>query len=289
MNKRYMVIVADDFGRSPSINRAIAEAHDRGIVTAASMIAGEDAFSEAVHVALARSRLSVGLHVTLCDGRSVLPHTQIPDLTDADGFFEASPAKAGLKYMRPGLRSQIEMEIEAQFVRLENAGIRLTHVDSHHHLHMHPVIFVILCRLASQRGIGWVRLPREPLQAILKVRSTSRGITPFFEWAVFRALGTYNMRLARAYGLRAACAVYGPARTGNIDENSLIDMVNNARGRVAEVFAHPDTATVEGRQELEALTSCRVRERAAGLGAAFVGYRELSGAAANSACAEEKR
>src|SRR5208282_4554305 len=79
--KGCVVIVADDMGKSASVNQAIAEAHDKGILTAASIMAGGEAFDDAVQTALDRSRLSIGLHLTLCDGKAVLPHASIPDIT----------------------------------------------------------------------------------------------------------------------------------------------------------------------------------------------------------------
>src|SRR5208282_4128335 len=131
-SKGCVVIVADDMGKSASVNRAIAEAHDEGILTAASIMAGGEAFDDAVQTALARSRLSTGLHVTLCDGKAVLPHASLPDITDHDGNFLKDPFSAGLHYTRPGLLAQIEAEVEAQFGRLERAGVRPHHVDGHH-------------------------------------------------------------------------------------------------------------------------------------------------------------
>jgi len=42
-----MIFAADDLGSSRSVTQAVIEAHDRGIVTAASMMTGGDAFQEA--------------------------------------------------------------------------------------------------------------------------------------------------------------------------------------------------------------------------------------------------
>ncbi|MGD0281288.1 MAG: ChbG/HpnK family deacetylase [Dissulfurispiraceae bacterium] len=64
--KPCLAVVADDMGKSASVNRAIAEAHDKGFLTAASIMAGGEAFDDAVQTVLERSRLSAGLHVTLC-------------------------------------------------------------------------------------------------------------------------------------------------------------------------------------------------------------------------------
>ncbi len=268
------VVVADDFGRSLSVNRAIAEAHERGIVTAASIMAGGDAFEQAVQIAKSHPRLSVGLHVTLCDGRSVLPCAEIPDLVDSSGSFEKKPSLAWIKYGAAALLCQLEREIEAQFDRLEESGIHPSHVDSHHHLHMRPAVFGILCRLASRRGVRWIRIPNEPFSLVLRLRSVERGAISFIEWAVFGLFGASHTRKARRFGLKAISNSYGLSRTGRVDEKYLLDVLAGP-GDVFEIFAHPDLATDAGRRELEALTSSVVRERLSSFVTA-VGYRDLS-------------
>ncbi|HXX82326.1 MAG TPA: ChbG/HpnK family deacetylase [Thermodesulfovibrionales bacterium] len=274
--KKYLVVVADDLGRSSGINRAVAEAHDKGIVTCASIMVGGEAFQEAVQIALDRSGLAVGLHVTLCDGRAVLPHSSIPSLTDAEGYLEKSPARAWIKYTRPALLSQIESEVEAQFDRLAMAGLYPVHVDCHHHLHMHPFIFEVICRQASKRGVSWVRIPVESLPVVLDLRSRSRGMMPFVEWTVFGIVGMLNKRIVMKYGLRTACHVYGLSRTGGIDEEYLLDVLTHITGKVNEFFTHPDISTEAGRREVQALTSAQVRERVAALDITKANYRELS-------------
>jgi hopanoid biosynthesis associated protein HpnK len=271
--KKYAVIVGDDFGSSSSVNLAVAEAHDKGILTATSLIAGGAAFEEAVEMARKRRSLSVGLHLTLCDGRSVMPFSEIPGLADSRGYFENSPSRAWLKYRRLDLRGQLDREIEAQFDRLEKAGVRPTHIDGHHHLHMHPVIFELLCRHASRRAIRWVRIPHEPLPLLLRFPSLGRGVMPFIEWAVFGALGRMHRRKTREYGLHSIDA-YGLARTGQCDERYLLQIFAQA-ARSLEIFTHPDTSTAAGQRELEALTSAATRAALAARGAVLAGYREL--------------
>ncbi len=272
--KTYGLIVADDFGRSSSVNRAIAEAHDKGIVTAASMMVGGQAFEDAARIARSRSRLSVGLHVTLCDGLAVLSHSEIPDLVDRHGCFETSPARAWLKYSRTGILSQLEKEIEAQFDLLAKASINPTHVDGHHHLHMHPALFKIVCRKAAQRGIPWIRIPCEPLWLVFRYFTASRGAMPFIEWTVFQMLKVSHERTARKYGLRAANAVYGLSRTGRVDEKYLLHILTRHAGYV-EIFTHPDTSSAAGCRELQALTSTLVQEVLASNGIALGGYRDI--------------
>lgn len=55
-DRKYIIVAADDLGRSSSVNAAIAKAHDEGIVTSASLMAGEEGFEEAVEIAQHRPR-----------------------------------------------------------------------------------------------------------------------------------------------------------------------------------------------------------------------------------------
>lgn len=287
-NRRFLVIVADDFGRSPAVNQAVAEAHDKGILTSASLMAGGASFDDAVGIARERKNLSAGLHVTLCDGRAVSPPSRIPDLVDDDGNFEKDPVKAWLKYSKKGLRSQIETEVEAQFECLEKAGISPSHVDGHHHLQMHPVLFSIICREAAGRDVGWIRIPKEPLKVVVGMRSPLRGAMPFLEWAVFGPLGAYNAREARRCGVRVPDNVYGLSRTGSVDEEYLLGILKMAAGPVDEIFTHPDISTGPGRTELRALTSQAVCDRLVSGGMTSAGYGELSGAMSLLHFAEER-
>ncbi|MBV8592821.1 MAG: ChbG/HpnK family deacetylase, partial [Caulobacteraceae bacterium] len=77
---RFLVVTADDFGAAPEVNAAVAIAHERGILTAASLMVGAPAADEAVALAKATPSLRVGLHIVLCDGRPLLPPSEAPDL-----------------------------------------------------------------------------------------------------------------------------------------------------------------------------------------------------------------
>jgi hopanoid biosynthesis associated protein HpnK len=271
-----LVVVADDLGRSSSVNQAVADAHDRGILTAASIMTRGKAFEEAVLIARKKSRLSVGLHVTLCDGRSVLPAAEIPDLVDEGGHFEKNPSRAWIRYFRPALLPQIEREVAAQFAELLQTGLRPTHVDGHHHLHMHPAVFAVVCREAARHQVRWVRLPLEPFGMALG--RTGRGVMPLIEWLVFGSLSLSHREGARSRGLLTADRVYGLSRTGRLDEGSLLRILDrSARDSVSEIFAHPDSTTGPGRTELQALTSEAVRDRIRARRIVLAGYGELPG------------
>ena len=64
-SKRFLIVNADDFGQSHGINEGIIAAHEKGIVTSASLMVRYPAASEAASYAQKNPRLSVGLHVDL--------------------------------------------------------------------------------------------------------------------------------------------------------------------------------------------------------------------------------
>jgi chitin disaccharide deacetylase len=274
-SERYAVIVADNFGRSSSVNVAVAEAYDRGVLSAASIMAGGKAFEEAAQIARKRSGLSVGLHVTLSDGRGVLPHSEVPGLVDMQGCFEKNPSRAWIRYSKPGILKQIDAEINAQFSCLEKAGVRPDYIDSHQHLHMHPALFSMVCRHASRRGIRWVRIPHEPLSWIFQSRNVARGVEPYIEWLAYSVFRIFNLAKVRTHGLLALPYGYGLSQEGQIDEQYLLDILTRP-GHIIEIDSQPDIATETGRKVLGALMSSEVRSMLTSRGMAVVGYQDLT-------------
>src|SRR5579871_6997746 len=115
---RRLIVNADDFGRSRSINEAVIRAHREGILTTASLMVNEPSFAEAVELARQNPQLGVGLHLTLLMGHSALPQGEIPGLVNAASEFLNDPVKVGFRYFfQRGLREQLRKEIHAQFAR----------------------------------------------------------------------------------------------------------------------------------------------------------------------------
>jgi chitin disaccharide deacetylase len=276
---KFVVFAADDLGRSKSANDAIFDAHNEGILTAASLMAGGGAFQEAASIVRECKALAIGLHLTLCDGKAVLPHSSIPDITGADGYFAGGPAAVWIRLGNDKILRQAELEIDAQFDMLEAAGISPCYVDSHHHLHMHPGLFRLTCRIAAGRGVRWIRIPNEPLTIVLRLRSHQRGLMPFVEKAVFGMLKASSMKTAEKYGLRCARNVYGLSRSGGLDESyllSLIELMADSQGPfVKEIFCHPDTATGAGLKELGALKSRTVLAKLDSFSIKRIGYQDV--------------
>ena len=67
--RRRLIVTADDFGRSASINQAVEQAHRDGVLTCASLMVNGVCFDQAVQIAKRNPNLGVGLHLTLVCGR----------------------------------------------------------------------------------------------------------------------------------------------------------------------------------------------------------------------------
>ena len=276
MDRGYLVFAADDLGRTRSVNSAIMEAFDHGLLTAAGLMAGGEAFGDAVKSLRQRRGLAVGLHITLCDGMSVLSNADMPDLTCPQGHLPGSAAATWIRLYRKRVLDQAEKEIEAQFDRLESEGINPVYVDGHHHIHMHPGLFRAVCRIASRRGVHWIRITNEPFRAVCGPGSESRGIMPYIEWAVFRLLRKGNIKAAEMHGLSYAGHVFGLSGTGQLDEKYILQLLElpelSDPFQVAEIFGHPDMSSDSGLRELDAFKSKKIASRLDSLGIKRIGY-----------------
>ncbi|HEY3169384.1 MAG TPA: hopanoid biosynthesis-associated protein HpnK [Thermoanaerobaculia bacterium] len=269
---RKLIVTGDDFGFSRGVNRAIVQAHERGILTSASLMITGEASEEAISLAKAHPRLAVGLHLVVVAGKAALTHSEIPRLTDAAGRFPSGPVRTGLRYQfQPAARRELRKEIRAQLERFRQTGLTLSHVDGHLHMHLHPVVLGTLVELADEFAIPAIRLPSEELGLALALDPTHRANKLLFSW-IFRWLRRYGERRISGTGVRVVDRVYGLLATGRVSEGYLLRLLPRISAAVVEIYCHPDYGAPgepsngppgAGLTELAALLSSRVRQVAA--------------------------
>lgn len=148
-----MIVNADDFGLSPGVNQGIIESHRDGIVRSATVLANAPCVDDAIERAKSCPDLGLGCHLTLIGGTALAPRHLVPTLADADGRL---PPRWGelLLLLRKGIpREELVCEFAAQIERISASGVRLTHVDSHKHVHVLPRVLEAAIEAASSRGI----------------------------------------------------------------------------------------------------------------------------------------
>jgi len=272
--RRRLVVNADDFGRSPSINEAVIRAHREGILTTASLMVTGEAAEEAVRLARETPTLGVGLHLTLVHGSSVLPPSRIPGLVDSRGQFSNQPALAGLRYwLRRGLREELKAELAAQFERFRDTGLTLDHVNGHLHLHLHPVVFDLLAAHSRDWGVKALRLTRDSLRLSLRCQAGRWGYR-LSHAAIFAVLSARARPVLRRLGVRHTGRVAGLLADGSVGEGYLLKMLPHLPSGDVELYAHPSMTAF--RHEYEALVSPRVRRLVEDLGWKCVRYSDLA-------------
>jgi hopanoid biosynthesis associated protein HpnK len=271
--RRRLIVNADDFGRSPSINEAVIRAHREGILTTASLMVNEPACEEAVALAKKNPRLGVGLHISLLFGHSALPPQKIFGLVNERGEFSESPVASGMKFFfRRGLRAQIEAEVAAQFERFRATGLKCDHVNGHLHMHLHPVVFEILMRRANEWNITHVRLTRDPfwLNATL---SGGAWIYRASHAAIYRALSARSRSALRRRGIKFTEQVFGLLQNARVDESFVARLLPNLPGGDSELYSHP--SLTEFRHEFDALVSPAVKRLIQKENIGLIRYQDL--------------
>jgi len=257
-----LIVNADDFGLTPGVNRGIVRAFQHGIVTSASLLVTGSAFEDAVALARDLPALNVGLHLALVEEQAVLPPEALPTLVDKT---RRLPGTKGEFFKRALLGriswDEVEREIAAQIARFQQTGLRLSHLDSHQHLHMFPPVFQIVTRLTRGMDHVWIRNSAGPWRKLPGVRTG--------QW--FRRVGL-NMaclwvrRSHNPPSLRMADGMYGFEAGGSLSRSALEQILREIPDGLYELSCHPgegdkETCTRYGHwgyrwaEELEALTA----------------------------------
>ncbi len=282
-----LIVNADDFGASQEVNEAVILAYRKGVLTSASLMATGGARHEAVRLATENPGLAVGLHIVLVLGKSVLPHSEIPHLVDRNGNFPADPALAGLKYFfNTSARKELAKEVAAQFAWFRKTGLPLSHVDSHCHLHAHPVVFDVVVKASEEHGVRRMRVPDDD-PALAARFLGALGPAGVAYTLVFRALSNRMKRRLDARGFAFPDRVYGNLLTGRMNEGYVLFVLENLQSPNSEIYFHPalmanparavapSRVELQGLREFGALVSETVRERMETLGVRPAKYSDL--------------
>ena len=169
-----VIINADDLGISPEVNAAIFGLMAQGRVTSATLMANGPAVEEAAKSSKDFPRCSFGVHLNIDEFRPLTTHPGLQPILDGDGCL-AGNALRQVRITAP-LREAVFGEFRAQVERVASLGVRVSHLDSHHHMHTVPGLYPVLKRLQRRFDIRKVRTTmniysdRDPARAGLRLR-----------------------------------------------------------------------------------------------------------------------
>lgn len=263
-----VIINADDFGIHTEVNRAVIEAHEQRLLLSTSLLASGPAFDEAAALARQYPGLGVGIHLCLVGSLpTVLSPKEVPTLVDDNGLLPESYVPL-VKRMWTGRIDfeQVYRELDAQMEKIMSAGLNVTHVDSHQHMHMLPPVWKIVQALMKKYGLHRLRIPKESYS--FKVMAASPG----------RVMGrdglTYLARKAMSdvKRLRFTTTDYfwGMVDGGHMTEANLAHILRHMPFGVHEIMMHPGRSTAvlsqsfswgyHWEEEFHALISPRIRQ-----------------------------
>jgi len=268
-----LIVNADDFGRSRSVNEAVIRAHREGILTSASLMVNEPGFDEAVKLAKENPKLGVGLHLSLLCAHSALSPEKIPGLVNDRGEFSNNPVGVGFRYFfNRSLREQLRAEIHAQFEKFRATGLPLDHVNGHLHLHLHPTVFCILMEDAEKLGIRRMRLTRDCFWRSMR-RARGRWFSRASHALIYEWLSQRTRKPLRQHGIRHAQISFGLLQNVRVDEEYILKLLPELPPGDSELYSHPSLD--EFKHEFDALVSPRVKELVKKLGIELIRYQDL--------------
>ncbi|MDP3488297.1 MAG: ChbG/HpnK family deacetylase [Bacillota bacterium] len=147
-----LIINADDFGLSLGVSQGIALAAKTGVLTSTTIMGNMPDLREHLQL-LDDTVVGLGVHLVLSAGKPVLAPDIVPSLVDEQGLFRRNFRQA-VKLATP---HEVKQEWQTQIEHILSLGVKPTHIDSHHHVHMVPRLTRIAIELAHYYGIPAIR------------------------------------------------------------------------------------------------------------------------------------
>lgn len=234
-----VIFHGDDFGLTSGVNKGIIRSFSEGLLTSASLIAGGKAAQEAISLAKDNPGLDMGIHLVLCDEPPVLRPGDVSSIISSGACFPSR--NHVLKAILSGRIDyrQVEAEWSAQVEKALNAGVRISHLDSHQFIHLFPGLLSVCLKIVKKYDIPFVR------GSVDDLASLETGFTRLIQWAgltlwtrsfVSRSLPSH-VKVLPSIGFLAA--------GGRLNRDVLLKTLEALRSRkpvrAVEIILHPGT------------------------------------------------
>lgn len=283
MSEKKFILNADDLGLSKPINTAVIEGYSQGILKSASLVANGEAFLDAIENVIPQCpELGIGIHLNITEGKPICK--DIDTLTDKNLVFNNSYLQLLIKAYNPKETKFLE-DVEREFRRqIETimSKTKVTHIDSHEHIHSIPKIFNIVCRLAQEYGIKQVRTHFEKYYLVPDIQKnfSVHFLKNFLRVAFFGFLAVFNEATVHNYKLKTNDYIIGLIYDKMIDALAIAYgvMSVNRKNITVEAIIHPsryDDGTVNNRFNEFLLTkNKKLKDKIENLGFEITNYAE---------------
>lgn len=261
MNK-HLIINADDYGICLSVNYAVENLIKAGRLHDVSVLTNFSFFESAADFLTRHVEVSAGIHLNIVEGLPISPADKVKILLDADGnFLNLKRILTNFISAPFAVAAAVETEWRAQIELLLNSGLKISHADSHQHIHAFPPFWKILIKLCREYEIPAVRMSgeknhiRQRCAAGFALRQAANFSETFFP--------NPNLKLNNHF--------LGFKRAGSYGETEMITDLANLENGVTELCIHPSLddgipyQTLRGTLEYEALANANLWKQIAEL------------------------
>ena len=237
-----ILINADDFGISNGVNRAIIEGNKNGIINSASVMINLLQNSKEIEEFINTSNIKFGLHLNLTNGHCVSNPSEVNLLVNENGEFKNGFLKLLLLslFKRKQLKKQIEIETKSQISKTNEFKINLQHIDSHRHIHMIPVIFNVVKKIAHENSIPRIRVINENIFYTTKY---NRDFSYLFDGGLIKYLILRTFAFINNY--KTNSYFFSILYTGKIFSKIVKNLKVPSNFTILEVGVHPNVGGLD--------------------------------------------
>jgi predicted glycoside hydrolase/deacetylase ChbG (UPF0249 family) len=225
-----LIVNADDLGSSQRVNTAVFALMRTGRIRSATLMANGRAFDDAVSGIGDFPHCSFGIHLNVATRIPVGDASELAPILGAGGQFQVAAVRR--LFVPQQVCDAVLREWRSQIAKVKKAGIAVSHIDSHHHVHTVPGLFGTLKRVQREFGIFRVRLAEcRPGR---------------------RSLAAIPLRLGKAFWNRAL-RMDGTKTTDDFCSLARFRTLSKgrfARPRTMEIMVHPGSAAREEENSL---------------------------------------
>ncbi|MSR67974.1 ChbG/HpnK family deacetylase [Candidatus Peribacteria bacterium] len=277
---RTLIINADDLGVNTQRTHGIFQCFEFGIVTSATLLPNA-ADSERAGKQAREKGLPVGLHLNLTEEYPLSKRDSIESLVEGNGMFLQGERMRKALDAGEVKKEHLEREIRAQIEWFFDTVGSPTHVDSHHHIHTHPVVAAALIPILERYGVRYVRIPlEEPLPPFGYIITEEQ----LEKTKHINVDATIAKDMYGAYGIATSDHFRGLTLSGNASLKNIRHIIGRLPEGITELMVHPGSACTFGtpfdldpqrQTELRMLTDVSIAEELKERGIKLASYGDL--------------
>ena len=268
--KKRLIINADDFGPNRNVVDSVIQGMEAGCITSTSVIVTLGDITTAVSQLKAMPKVSIGIHLNITSGKSMMPPEKVPSLVTADGsFFSRNELRTRASLVDT---NELRQEFLAQIDYLRMYGIQISHIDNHHpEIYLFPRLFNTVIDIAHQMNLP-IRMPFTPNLALFRNQfAHSLGV----KGDDIDSLGKSINEQCLLTGVKHPDAFFPHLSQDGSPLEAIARLIPLLPEGTSELCLHVGTDTAAQRRDLEAVTHPEIKAILAENSIELVTYAEI--------------